>query len=105
MQIRVWPWEKVITCLRYVPYMEIVVKEAILTQTREFQGKMETKRASEGIEEILGDLNLQIRLKDEQQRIIQALIKGYDVFGVLPTGFGKSMTYTLMPLIKDKVHT
>ena len=35
MQIHVGPREKVITWLRYVPYTEIIVNEAILTQTRD----------------------------------------------------------------------
>lgn len=42
-------------------------------------------------------------LKEEQKNVIQKLIAGKDVFCVLPTGFGKSMCYTVTPLMLDQV--
>lgn len=43
-------------------------------------------------------------LKQEQKEIIWSLLEKKDVFGLLPTGFGKSMIFTLFPLILDQVH-
>jgi ATP-dependent DNA helicase RecQ len=41
-------------------------------------------------------------LKDKQMEIIETLISGGDVVGLLPTGYGKSLTYLIPPLIKKK---
>ncbi|ULY68499.1 putative RecQ-like ATP-dependent DNA helicase [Chlorella virus XW01] len=41
-------------------------------------------------------------LKDKQLEIIDALIDKKDVVGLLPTGYGKSLTYLIPPLIKKK---
>lgn len=38
-------------------------------------------------------------LRSEQSQIIQALLQGQDVLGVLPTGYGKSVCYQLPALI------
>jgi len=42
-------------------------------------------------------------LKDKQMDIIKHFIKGKDVIGLLPTGFGKSMCYLIPPLVTNKV--
>ena len=34
-----------------------------------------------------------LRLKDEQERALRAILEGNDVFMLLPTGFGKSICY------------
>ncbi|XP_062599669.1 probable ATP-dependent DNA helicase RecQ, partial [Saccostrea cucullata] len=44
-----------------------------------------------------------IKLKEEQKNIIFNILKKKDVFALLPTGFGKSMTYILVPLIADEL--
>ena len=41
-------------------------------------------------------------LKDKQLEIIESLIDKKDVVGLLPTGYGKSMTYIIPPLIIKK---
>ena len=39
-------------------------------------------------------------LKSEQKKAVESLLKGGDVFGVLPTGFGKSLIFQLFVLEK-----
>ena len=41
-------------------------------------------------------------LKPKQTRIIQRLLENRDVIGILPTGYGKSMTYIMTHLITGK---
>ncbi len=41
-------------------------------------------------------------LKDKQIEVINSFLKGNDVIGLLPTGYGKSMTYILPPLLTKK---
>ena len=43
-------------------------------------------------------------LREHQKRIILELMKKRDVFGILPTGYGKSLCYTSMPLLYDDVY-
>lgn len=43
-------------------------------------------------------------LKEKQMQIIEAIVEGKrDVVGLLPTGYGKSMTFLIPPLITKKV--
>jgi ATP-dependent DNA helicase RecQ len=42
-------------------------------------------------------------LKQEQMAIINAFVQGRDVFGILPTGFGKSLCYICLPMIFDEL--
>ena len=45
-----------------------------------------------------------VHLKDEQIAILTALVEqSKHVTAVLPTGFGKSATFTLVPLLLDEV--
>ena len=43
-------------------------------------------------------------LKSEQEQIINGILLKRDVFGILPTGFGKSLCYASLPIIYDKIH-
>ena len=43
-----------------------------------------------------------IELKDKQIDVINELLSGNDVIGLLPTGYGKSMCYIIPPLITKK---
>ena len=42
------------------------------------------------------------KLKDKQYDIISNILEKKDVVGLLPTGYGKSLTYLLPPLLKKK---
>ena len=39
------------------------------------------------------------KLKAEQVRVISEFVSGKDVFVSLPTGYGKSLCYALLPLV------
>ena len=41
-------------------------------------------------------------LKVEQKEDVESLLRGKDVFGVLPTGFGKSLIFQLYVLEKNR---
>jgi len=43
------------------------------------------------------------KLKDKQIEVIDKLLSGNDVIGLLPTGYGKSMCYLIPPLITKKI--
>ena len=40
-------------------------------------------------------------MKSEQLQIVESFVTGHDVFGVLPTGYGKSLCYACLPLVFD----
>ena len=42
-------------------------------------------------------------MKPEQEELVIELISGRDVFGILPTGFGKSLCYGCLPLVFDEL--
>ena len=42
-------------------------------------------------------------LKEEQLETLQSLMNGEDTLAVLPTGYGKSLIYILLPLLYDEV--
>ena len=48
-------------------------------------------------------MELGLELKDKQVKAIERFCEGSDVFVSLPTGFGKSLIYGLLPLIFDKI--
>ena len=41
-------------------------------------------------------------LKAEQKEAVESLLRGKDVFGVLPTGFRKSLIFELLVLAKNR---
>ena len=43
------------------------------------------------------------QLKPEQADVIEAFVKGRDMFAVLPTGYGKSLRYGCLPLVFDRL--
>jgi len=57
-------------------------------------------------DEVKRKYGLYFDLKREQSEILNIIINvKKNVFGVLPTGFGKSLTYVLPPLLLDQVRT
>ena len=47
----------------------------------------------------LKELNLSFSLKVEQETALKSFISKKDVFGVLPTGYGKSLIYRRHPAL------
>ena len=46
-----------------------------------------------------------IVLKNEQVKVTTYILNQHHCMGILPTGFGKTLCYTIAPLILDKVGT
>ena len=44
-------------------------------------------------------------VKPEQREVVNAFVRGNDVFVSLPTGNGKSLCYAMLPLVFDLVHS
>ena len=42
-------------------------------------------------------------LKAEQQQALQAFVSGKDIFVALPTGYGKSIIYAILPRVYNKI--
>ena len=61
----------------------------------------------DGISKALSYLNIQregrILLKKEQETATKELLSGNDVLAVLPTGFGKSLIYTIFALAREEI--
>ena len=43
-----------------------------------------------------------MRLKEEQLVAVEQFVSGKDVFVSLPTGFGKSLIYGILPAVYDR---
>ena len=56
------------------------------------------KKAVEVVAERYG-----VVLKDKQFEAIMYFINGNDVFVTLPTGYGKSLIYALLPMVFDEI--
>ncbi len=41
------------------------------------------------------------KLKDLQVEVILSFLTGKDVFAILPTGYGKSLCFAILPLLLD----
>ena len=63
--------------------------------------RMEIRDAARSAARELGYANL----KPEQLDVVEAFVKGRDVFAVLPTGYGKSLCFGCLPLGHYKSHS
>ena len=45
------------------------------------------------------------KVKKEQRRVIHSFVSGRDVFVSLPTGYGKSFCYALLPAVFDHLRS
>ena len=43
-------------------------------------------------------------LKDKQVEAVCSFIRGNDVFVSLPTGYGKSLIYAILPIVYDRIN-
>ena len=59
----------------------------------------EVLSAAEKIARFLG----YTELKEGQRQILNEIMKKRDVFGILPTGYGKSLCYACIPLLFDDI--
>ena len=46
---------------------------------------------------------LGFQLKPKQIAAVKAFVEGKDVFVSLPTGYGKSIIYAILPIVYDKI--
>ena len=60
---------------------------------------MELPRA---LEEASRDVGI-AQLKPKQRKAIEAFVSGKDLFVSLPTGYGKSMIFAILPTLYDKI--
>jgi superfamily II DNA helicase RecQ len=49
--------------------------------------------------------NTHIKLKEEQKKAVHQVVNGRDVIAVLPTGFGKSLIYHLLPYMFEYINS
>ena len=54
------------------------------------------------IREVAASLGI-TTVKKEQHEAISKFVEGRDVFVTLPTGYGKSLCYTCLPLVFDRI--
>ena len=64
---------------------------------------MDAASVEKAIDRSVELLGLQLTLKDEQRDAIRTFVSGRDVFVALPTGFGKSLYYALLPPVFDEL--
>ena len=57
---------------------------------------------SNALEEAVKDLGFD-KLKPKQSEAIESFVSGKDVFVSLPTGYGKSIIYAILPTLFDKL--
>ncbi len=61
---------------------------------------METRDAIRSVVENIPGI---CQLKPEQEECLVHILNGGDVVALLPTGFGKSLIYQLLPIVREKL--
>ncbi len=61
---------------------------------------METRDACRSVVENIPSI---WQLKPEQEECLVHILNGGDVVALLPTGFGKSLIYQLLPIVSEKL--
>ncbi len=65
---------------------------------------MANSKFVKNLEAVCTDLKLPFSLKEEQVLATKFVCEGKHTFCNLPTGFGKSLIFGLVPLVKNKVN-
>ncbi len=60
------------------------------------------KRVAAAISDSTRQLGIE-SLKDKQLEAVLKFVEGHDIFVSLPTGYGKSIIYAVLPLVFDKL--
>ena len=47
--------------------------------------------------------HLGFKLKNEQKIAVCSFVRGSNIFVSLPTGFGKSLIYAILPIVYDRI--
>ena len=56
----------------------------------------------QALSEAITEIGLE-QLKSKQKEAIKAFVEGNDTFVSLPTGYGKSVIYGILPIVFDKM--
>ena len=64
---------------------------------------MNSRQFENAIKEVYTKYNFPRPLKENQEEILSLLLNGRNVCAVLPTGYGKSLVYWMLPCVFDCV--
>lgn len=65
---------------------------------------MDDKDVVEFFNSLKSVYSFNFELKNEQAEVLTAILNGENVFALLPTGYSKTMCFTLVPLLFDEVN-
>ena len=74
-----------------------MAESAELTMAKALEKALERLNVSREKEKII--------LKREQETAVKELLAGRDVMAILPTGFGKSLTFTVFAITKEQLRS
>ena len=63
--------------------------------------KMDANKFADVIKLAKKQCGIDFDLKEKQLKCMEAVVKGQDCIGILPTGYGKSLIYSLLPALLD----